>query len=42
MEYDCTKPLKNNLENYLGDDLEKICNELSLQGIVYEYQFDKL
>lgn len=39
MDYDCTKPLGNQLENYLDTDLEKICFELSLHGIVYEHQW---
>ena len=42
MNYDCTKPLGNQLENYLDTDLEKISFELSLHGIVYEQQFNKL
>lgn len=42
MEYDCKKPLGNHLEDYLGEDLEKICFELSLRGIVYEHQFSKI
>lgn len=42
MDYDCTKPLGNQLENYLDTDLEKIIFELSLHGIVYEHQFNKL
>ncbi|MBQ9935278.1 MAG: hypothetical protein IJO70_05455 [Lachnospiraceae bacterium] len=42
MEYDCTKPLGDSLEEYLGEDLKNICIELSLQGIVYEHQFNKL
>ena len=39
MEFDCTKPLGENLELYMGTDLGAICNELSLHGIVYESQF---
>lgn len=42
MDYDCTKPLGNELENYLDSDLKKIIFELSQHGIVYEHQFDKL
>lgn len=42
MEFDCTKPLGENLELYMGTDLGAICNELSLHGIVYESQFQKL
>lgn len=42
MEYDCTKPLGELLEEYMKPDLKNICFELSLHGIVYESQFDKL
>lgn len=42
MKYDCTKPLGDNLEDYFDADLKLICNELVLQGIVYESQFEKL
>lgn len=42
MNYDCTKPLGNHLANYLDTDLDKISNELSSHGIVYESQFNKL
>ena len=42
MDYDCTKPLGNLLEAYLDKDLDKICFELSLHGIVYEHQFPKI
>lgn len=42
MEYDCTKPLGKHLKDYMASDLKDICFELSLHGIVYESQFDKL
>lgn len=42
MDYDCTKPLGNQLENYLDSDLDNIISELLHHGIVYEYQFKKL
>lgn len=42
MPYDCTKPLGDDLGPYMGADLKKICDELSLHGIVYESQFKKL
>ena len=42
MNYDCTKPLGNQLENYLDSDLDNIIFELLHHGIVYEYQLKKL
>jgi hypothetical protein len=42
MEYDCTKPLGEHLEEYMDSDLAKICFELALHGIVYESQFRTL
>lgn len=42
MCFDCSKPLGNNLELYLNDDLDKMCNELYNHGIIFESQFDKL
>lgn len=42
MEFDYTKPLGESLELYMSTDLDAICNELSLHGIVYESQFRKL
>ena len=42
MDFDCTKPLGDNLELYLNDDLDKMCNELHSHGIIFESQFDKL
>lgn len=42
MDFDCTKPLGDNLELYLKNDLEEMCNEMYNSGIIYEYQFEKL
>lgn len=42
MDYDCTKPLGEHSKNYIASNLKDICFELSLHGIVYEHQFDKL
>ena len=42
MEFDCTKPLGDDLESYIEADLSSICTELSIHGIVYESQFTKL
>ena len=35
MEFDCTKPLGENLETYLNADIKSICSELKDKGIVY-------
>ena len=42
MSYDTTKPLGINLENYLGVDLDRICAELVMYGIVFESQFESI
>ena len=42
MEFDCTKPLGENLETYLNADINSICSELKDKGIVYEHQFSTL
>ena len=42
MEYDCTKPLGDKLYEYLESDLDAICEEIQLNGIVFESQFPKL
>lgn len=42
MEFDCRKPLGSKLELYLSDNLEEMCNELYNNGIIFEYQFEKL
>lgn len=42
MSYDCSKPLGDKLELYLKDNLEEMCNELYNNGIIFEYQFEKL
>lgn len=42
MEFDCRKPLGDKLELYLNDNLEEMCNELYNNGIIFEYQFERL
>ena len=42
MEFDCRKPLGDKLELYLKDNLEEMCNELYNNGIIFEYQFERL
>ena len=42
MEFDCRKPLGDKLELYLKDNLEEMCNELFNNGIIFEYQFERL
>lgn len=42
MAFDCTKPLGDKLELYLINDIDAICDELKLNGIIYESQFENL
>lgn len=42
MSFDCTQPLGEKLEDYLGTDLERICCEVMMYGVVFESQFDHL
>lgn len=42
MEFDCREPLGDKLELYLNDNLGEMCNELYNNGIIFEYQFERL
>ncbi len=42
MDFDCTKPLGDQLDLYLKNDIDMICYELCINGIVYESQFKSL
>lgn len=42
MKFDITKPLGEDLEEYMEADIKNICFELHTQGIVNENQFQTL
>ena len=42
MEFDCTKPLGDRLEEYLASDMEDICDPYLSKGILFESQFKSI